>query len=106
MNVLREAFKFYDLANSGICNRSQWIKAIGKIGLSGFSERDLSILFDIYDTQAKGSFQYREFISDLFTYKPKIQVGPKISIPIKQNYEEPKYIILTKSRGYYFPNTN
>jgi Ca2+-binding EF-hand superfamily protein len=90
MNILSNAFKFYDLANSGICNRSQWIKTIGKIGLSGFSERDLSLLFDIYDSQAKGSLDYRVFISDLFKYKPRNQVGPKISLPIRENYDEPK----------------
>ncbi len=89
VNVLTNAFKFYDLANCGICNKSQWIKTIGKIGLSGFSERELSQIFDVYDLQGKGFMEYRSFITELFSPKSKISQ----TLPIKHNINEGSYKI-------------
>ena len=66
MSFLNNAFRFYDINNSGIIGKNEWIKAFAKIGLNGFSEKDLLLLFDIYDINKAGLINYKNFTSYLY----------------------------------------
>jgi Ca2+-binding EF-hand superfamily protein len=66
MSFLNNAFRFYDINNSGIIGKNEWIKVFAKIGLNGFSEKDLLLLFDIYDINKAGLINYKNFTSYLY----------------------------------------
>ena len=68
-----KAFRYYDLDNSNDVDRSEWIKALNNISVTGFSEDMISELFDIYDANQDGRIDYKEFISGLFGYT-RVQV--------------------------------
>ena len=82
--VLLKAFKYFDLDNSGLCSRKEFIKAINKIGITGLSEENLEDLFDVYDVDGSGALDYKEFVGIIFNNasmggnkKPKQQSGKK-----------------------------
>ena len=64
--VLLKAFKYFDLDNSGNCSKDEFLKAITKIGITGFSEESLLELFDVYDVDGSGELDYKEFVGGLF----------------------------------------
>ena len=64
--VLLKAFKYFDLDNSGNCSKDEFLKAITKIGITGFSEENLLELFDVYDFDGSGELDYKEFVGGLF----------------------------------------
>ena len=64
--VLLKAFKYFDLDNSGNCSKDEFLKAITKIGITGFSEENLLELFDVYDVDGSGELDYKEFVGGLF----------------------------------------
>lgn len=64
--MLSNAFRFYDTFNTGTVNKIQWLKAFNKIGLSGFSEKDLSLMFDSYDIHMQGVIDYKQFANNLY----------------------------------------
>ena len=61
MIMLINAFKFYDVNGTGQVNKSQWCQTFAKIGVSGFSVKDLNFLFDMYDFKHNGLINYKEF---------------------------------------------
>ena len=65
--VLVKAFKYFDLDNSGQCSISEFLKAITKIGITGFSESDLEQIFNLYDTDGSGELDYKEFVGGIFS---------------------------------------
>ena len=65
--VLVKAFKYFDLDNSGQCSISDFLKAITKIGITGFSESDLEQIFNLYDTDGSGELDYKEFVGGIFS---------------------------------------
>jgi len=65
-NVLLKAFKYFDLDNSGLCNEREFIQTIQKIGISGFSDENLSEIFKFYDKDNNGKISYKEFVGILF----------------------------------------
>ena len=52
--------------NSGECSRDEFHKAIAKIGISGFTEKNLNELFDHYDQEGNGSLSYKELVGGIF----------------------------------------
>ena len=65
--VLVKAFKYFDLDNSGQCSISEFLKAITKIGITGFSDSDLEQIFNLYDTDGSGELDYKEFVGGIFS---------------------------------------
>ena len=65
-NILIKAFKYFDLDNSGLCNEREFIQTIQKIGISGFSDENLSQIFKFYDKDNSGKISYKEFTGILF----------------------------------------
>ena len=66
MSMLNNAFRFYDVNNTGNVGRNEWVRTFGKIGLNGFSEKDLLFLFDIYDINQVGLINYKNFTAYLY----------------------------------------
>ena len=94
MVMLLNNFKFYDVSNSGTVNKDKWIKTFTKIGLSGFSDKDLEMLFEIYDPNKKGEIDYKHFTMSLYGMAEPIPTGQvsnqkeTVSAPIQeQNYQ-------------------
>ena len=75
MVMLLNNFKFYDVSNSGTVNKDKWIKTFTKIGLSGFSDKDLEMLFEIYDPNKKGEIDYKHFTMSLYGMAEPIPIG-------------------------------
>ena len=46
--LLTNAFKFYDIDDTGKVKKEDFAKVFGKIGLNGITNTDLYRLFDIY----------------------------------------------------------
>ena len=65
--VLLKAFKYFDLDNSGNCSREEFLKAISKIGITGFTDKNLLDLFDVYDVDGSGELDYKEFVGSLYS---------------------------------------
>ena len=65
--VLLKAFKYFDLDNSGMCSIDEFIKAIMKIGITGFNEDDIRQLFKVYDVDQSGELDYKEFVGILYS---------------------------------------
>jgi len=65
--VLLKAFKYFDLDNSGKCSKDEFLKAISKIGITGFSDNNLSELFTVYDVDNSGEIDYKEFVAMLYS---------------------------------------
>ena len=64
--MLIKYFKYFDLDNSGECSRDEWLKALNKIGVTGFNDEKLLKLYDIYDVNKPEGIDYKEFVRALF----------------------------------------
>ena len=64
--ILVKAFKYFDLDNSGECDKEEWVKALNKIGVTGFNDQKLLDLFVIYDQNKSGGIDYKEFTKCIF----------------------------------------
>jgi len=78
--ILLKAFKYFDLDNSGECDKDEFLKALNKIGITGFNDSKLLELFDVYDENKNGSLDYKEFTKVVFDEeeeeeKPRRQVN-------------------------------
>ena len=86
--VLLKAFKYFDLSNTNLSDKETFIKVLMKIGITGFTEENITSIFDFYDTDNIGKINYKDFIG--FIYKnPSIMDNPeKLNEinPQKQNY--------------------
>ena len=96
--VLVKAFKYFDLDNSGQCSIDEFLKAITKIGITGFSESDLEQIFTLYDTDGSGELDYKEFVGGIFSNNSETTPAKRIS---KQEYLETEEVdnILQKIRS-------
>jgi len=61
INSLLTSFHYFDTDNSGAATLSMWLKTFTKIGLSGFSQTDMQIIFDCYDLNHSGLIDYKNF---------------------------------------------
>ena len=67
LKVLINAFRHYDLSNTGKINRDNWVDAILTNGLViGISREDLSKLFDKYKEENSELIDYKKFGFDIF----------------------------------------
>lgn len=83
--LLIKAFKYFDLDNSGECSKDEFLKALTKIGITGFNEDKLLELFEIYDTDHSGQLDYKEFTKVVFDEDEESDEKPR-----KQNSKENK----------------
>lgn len=115
MVLLNNNFKFYDISNKGKVNKDQWIKTFMKIGLSGFSDKDLLLLFDLYDPDKKGEIDYKHFTMSLYGLAERIPTGtaqqnydqtPQINSQINLNNNEQIEKVQTNIQDNYQNNNN
>jgi len=64
--VLMKAFKYFDLNDNGSVEPDEFAKAIEKIGIQIPTQKDLNMLFNIYDADGSGALDYKEFSSAVF----------------------------------------
>ena len=105
MSLLNYAFRFYDINNTGVIGKNEWIKSFAKIGLNGFSEKDLLLLFDIYDINKAGLINYRNFTSYLYDqaeFKPvEKQQIQNAGVVIKEQQQSTNKIIENVNQQQY-----
>ncbi len=74
----------------GNCSKEEFLKAISKIGITGFTDKNLLELFDIYDADASGELDYKEFVGGLFNNVSIAKKGEERKnenkTPSKQSY--------------------
>ena len=89
--VLTDAFRFYDLNNSGFVDLNVFKQVVLiKMSLTQFSESVIEHVYQVY-SRATGRLNYKEFISDLFDNQ-----GGRMSMtskgeskPVKEGDEDP-----------------
>ena len=74
--VLLRAFKYFDLSNTNLCDKDNFIKTVMKIGITGFTENNLSSVFELYDVEKTGKINYKDFIGNLYN-NPSIMDHPE-----------------------------
>ena len=74
--VLLKAFKYFDLSNTNLSDKQTFVKAVMKIGITGFTEQNIASLFEQYDTEKTGKINYKDFIGILFN-NPSIMENPE-----------------------------
>jgi len=97
--ILLKAFKYFDLDNSGECSKDEFLKAIQKIGITGFTEQNLEELFEAYDSNKNGSLDYKELVGSLYgneslastTKSPEKKKPWKAPEKEKKQFEKPEY---------------
>ena len=70
INLLINAFKFYDINDTGKIGKEDFSKVFGRIGLNGISNKDLYSIFDIYDINKIGEIDYINFIEYMYDIAP------------------------------------
>ena len=88
--VLLKAFKYFDLDNSGMCSMDEFLKAIMKIGITGFSEENLRELFNQYDVDKSGELDYKEFVGILYSNNSIINERRNIPASGRKNENKPQ----------------
>ena len=86
--ILLRAFKYFDLSNTNLCDKQNFIKTVMKIGITGFTENNLSSIFDLYDTEKAGKINYKDFIGNLYN-NPSIMDNPSKLNPHKKKQDYP-----------------
>ena len=86
--ILLRAFKYFDLSNTNLCDKQNFIKTVMKIGITGFTENNLSSIFEIYDTEKSGKINYKDFIGNLYN-NPSIMDNPDKLKPHKKKQDYP-----------------
>ena len=74
--VLLKAFKYFDLSNTNLSDKQTFIKTVMKIGITGFTEQNISSIFDFYDSENIGKINYKDFIGMLYN-NPSIMDNPE-----------------------------
>jgi len=64
--LILQAFKYFDLDNSGECSKDEFGKAISKLGVTGFNDKQILDIFQSYDTNKNGELDYKEFAAALY----------------------------------------
>ena len=107
--VLLRAFKYFDLSNTNLSDKRAFINAVMKIGITGFTEQNLSSIFESYDTEKIGKINYKDFIGILYN-NPSIMDNPnKLNEMKKKKQDYPYAPTLSQSRqedGHKIQNLN
>ena len=85
--VLLKAFKYFDLSNTNLSDKETFLKAVMKIGITGFTEQNIISVFDCYDTNNTGKINYKDFIGILYN-NPSIMDNPD---KLKENPKKKEY---------------
>ena len=86
--VLLRAFKYFDLSNTNLCDKQNFIRTMMKIGITGFTEKNISSMFEIYDTEKAGKINYKDFIGNLYN-NPSVMDNPEKLKPHKKKQDYP-----------------
>ena len=86
--VLLRAFKYFDLSNTNLCDKENFIKTVMKIGITGFTEKNIGSIFEIYDTEKTGKINYKDFIGNLYN-NPSLMDNPEKLKPRKKKQDYP-----------------
>lgn len=94
-NLIIKAFKYFDLDNSGECSPDEFTKAVAKLGVTGFNEKQLAEIFAQYDTNKNGELDYKEFAAVLYgedddEVKTKDKETPQVSDEAKEKLHNSK----------------
>ena len=77
INMLLNAFRFYDLDDLGLISKEDFTKVFGRIGLNGMTPNYLYSVFDSYDINGIGYINYTnliEYLYDLSTFQPLTKI--------------------------------
>ena len=85
--VLLKAFKYFDLDNSGACSKDEFLKAITKIGITGFTDNNLAEVFESYDEDKSGELDYKELVGSLYGNS---SISKKVGEEENRREEQPK----------------
>ena len=97
--VLLKAFKYFDLSNTNLSDKQTFVKAVMKIGITGFTEQNIASLFEQYDTEKTGKINYKDFIGILFN-NPSIMENPEKLNELNTKKQEYPYAP-TPSQSHY-----
>ncbi|OMJ86586.1 hypothetical protein SteCoe_11872 [Stentor coeruleus] len=90
--LLMKYFKYFDLDNSNTVSKSEWARAIEKIGVVVESTSDLEEIFDGYDKDKSGYLDYKEFAASIFGDESRaarqLQVKPTACLAHQTRAEE------------------
>ena len=64
--TLLNCFKYYDLNKEGFVDESNWINSILRTGITGFSQKDLELLYRSYVSNPSDSIDYQNFCDYIF----------------------------------------
>ena len=84
INILMNAFRFYDLNDLGLISKEDFTKVFGRIGLNGMTPNYLYSVFDSYDINGIGYLNYTNLIEYLYDISP-FQPLTKIPINLQNN---------------------
>ena len=96
--VLLRAFKYFDLSNTNLCDKENFVKTVMKIGITGFTEKNISSIFEIYDTEKTGKINYKDFIGILY-HNPSIMDNPE-KLQINKRTKDYPYAPSESSKNY------
>lgn len=77
INMLLNAFRFYDLDDLGLISKEDFTKVFGRIGLNGMTPNYLYSVFDSYDINGIGYINYTnliEYLYDISTFQPLTKI--------------------------------
>jgi Ca2+-binding EF-hand superfamily protein len=72
----------------GNCSKEEFLRAINKIGLTGFSDKNLMDVFDLYDLDGSGELDYKEFVGGIYSNNSisrKGDVQSKVEVVQQEN---------------------
>lgn len=72
----------------GECSKDEFYKTVAKIGISGFTEKNLAEVFDSYDLNSNGSLDYKEFVGGLYGNTSIAKKGDEEKKPAGRRYNE------------------
>lgn len=104
-NILTLTILVSLLLTLGNCSKEEWLKAISKIGITGFTEKNLLDLFDLYDLNKNEELDYKEFVGALYfntSISRSKNVVEEKKQPVKPEFsEDTKNVMSGKSKKAY-----
>lgn len=80
--LLLKTIKYFDLVASGNIEIQDFKKALDKLGVSGFSEENISAIFNAYADKSTKLLDYKTFVKNLYA-----------NTTIKDKFEDVEYIV-------------
>ncbi len=79
---------------TGECSKEEFYKTVAKIGISGFTDKNLAEIFDSYDLNTNDSLDYKEFAGGLFGNTSIAKKEDEQKKPARKYNESSKYAYL------------